>query len=483
MKKTTILYLIALCLGAVFCAAGITLFALNLKSADILTLIICLLMAVGGGVLLFSAYQGYDKGKMEAAAPTEVKKKSRPTTEDLRAKTTPAEKSKLSQLLRIVILLLAAVVFLVFYQIAGDIDKAPKSSAVANLQYESAEVLRIVDENYRGNQIMEDRPQGEQYVDIRICTGEHKGKEFSYIRNSLSVFYGTILEEGDRIIVAIAEDGTSVTIDSEYIYDYDRTIPLIIILALFLLATVLVGGKIGAKSLLGLGLTILCVFAILFPLLIGGWPTLPTILGLCAYVTVVEFVITGGVNKKILCAILGTISGVAIAMFFGELSASLLRLTGYQMKDAAGEIEALGQLRQTQDIGSAIQLNDLLVGGILIATLGAVNDVAMSISSAMNELVAVNPNLTRKELFKSGMNIGRDMVGTMTNTLILALVGGSFVEILYYSSLDLSFYELMSTTYFPVELMQAVASSIGVVLAVPLSVLFGMLFFGKKHKS
>ncbi len=462
MRKIITPPLVALCLGAVMCAAGITLFCIHLASADILQLLVCLLIAAGGGALLALGYVNYFK--KDGTEPVKITK--------------PLS----SRMLSIVILVLAGFVFLYFYGIAKDVSNAPKSNAVANLTYESAEVLRIASESYRGNQLMEDRPQGEQYVDIRIRTGEHAGEEYSGIRNSLSVFYGTVLEPGDDVIIAISDDGTNITIDSNYIYDYDRTVPLIIILALFLLATVLVGGKVGAKSLLGLGLTIVCVFAILFPLLIGGWPTLPTVLGLCAFVTVVEFIIMGGVNKKIVCAILGTISGVAIAMLFGELSAEILRLSGYQMKDAAGEIEALGQLRQTQDIHSAIRLNDLLVGGILIAALGAVNDVAMSISSAMNELVAVNPDLSRRELFKSGMNIGRDMVGTMTNTLILALVGGSFVEILYYSSLDLSFYELMSTTYFPIELMQAVSSSIGVVLAVPLSVVYGMLFFARKKR-
>ena len=93
------------------------------------------------------------------------------------------------------------------------------------------------------------------------------------------------------------------------------------------------------------------------------------------------------------------------------------------------------QIKQGQDPMHSLQLGDLLVGGIVIAALGAVNDVAMSISSAMNELVAVNPALTRRQLLRSGMNIGRDMVGTMTNTLILALVGSSLVLMIYLLSL------------------------------------------------
>ena len=145
-------------------------------------------------------------------------------------------------------------------------------------------------------------------------------------------------------------------------------------------------------------------------------------------------------------------------------------------------VEPLLPLRQTQDPAHALRLADLLVGGILLAALGAVNDVAMSISSAMNELIAVNPSLTRRQLFKSGMNIGRDMVGTMTNTLILALVGGSFAMIIYYTSMEPSWVQLMSTTFLSVEMVQALASSIGVILAVPFSVVIGMLLFGMRPK-
>ena len=195
-----------------------------------------------------------------------------------------------------------------------------------------------------------------------------------------------------------------------------------------------------------------------------------------------EFVILGGGNRKTLCAILGTISGGAFAALFGELACALLRVNGYKMYSAEPTIEALLQIKQGQDPMHSLQLGDLLVGGIVIAALGAVNDVAMSISSAMNELVAVNPALTRRQLLRSGMNIGRDMVGTMTNTLILALVGSSLVLMIYLSSLEPSFSQLMSGTFFSVEMVQAIASSVGVILAVPLSALIGAFLFAKHKK-
>lgn len=483
-----------------FCAAGAYLtVGLVRSSLNFLQIIFVALILCGAAALsLLGLYLSRpeplpaetDKKKQRSPADSRRKLQKKdlpaksllPQKKDLPMRSLLPQKKDLPQkMLSVVILMLSCVVFLYFYAVALDVDPVPKSTALENISYETAEVVEITEEYYRGNQQMEDRPEGRQYVTLKVTTGQLKGNIYEGIRNDLALYSGTVLEVGDSVIIAVSTDGETVKIDSNYIYEYNRTIPLLIVVLLFLVITILVGGKIGAKSLIGLGLTILCIFTILFPLLIGGWPTLPCVLVLCAYVTVVEFVVLGGVNKKTICAMLGTIAGVAIAMGFALLSTQILRLSGYQVKDAIGEIEALGQTRQTQEIGSALRLNYLLVGGILIATLGAVNDVAMSISSAMNELVVVNPNLTRKELFKSGMNIGRDMVGTMTNTLILAFVGGSFIEILYYTSLDISFYELMSTTYLSVELVQAIASSAGVILAVPISVLLGMVFYAHPH--
>ena len=382
-------------------------------------------------------------------------------------------------ILSALVLLLCGLIFFAAYQEALKTPSTPRSSVQSGVIYEKAKVVAITGGAYQGDQDMEDVPVGKQELTAELISGDYKGQRFS-LTNNLSYLYGTVLKEGDTITVAFSlTDGK---VENVVLQDYDRTVPLAVIVLLFLLVTILVGGKVGAKSLLGLGLTILCVFVILIPLLLDGWPTLPTVLALCAFVTVITFVVLGGVNRKTVCAILGTIMGVALAMVFGKFACWLLRIDGYKMYVAVPTVEPLLQLRQTQDPAHALRLADLLVGGILLAALGAVNDVAMSISSAMNELIAVNPSLTRRQLFKSGMNIGRDMVGTMTNTLILALVGGSFAMIIYYTSMEPSWVQLMSTTFLSVEMVQALASSIGVILAVPFSVVIGMLLFGMRPK-
>ena len=365
------------------------------------------------------------------------------------------------------VLLAAAVVFLVFYGLAQQTPSVPMSTVQQATHYVRGRVVEVTENAYQGQQDYEDIPVGKQTVRVELRSGKYRGQVYE-LPNQLSYLYGTILKAGDAVTVAVTEEDGEIS--SMTLQDYDRTVPLALVVLAFLVVTVLVGRRVGAKSLLGLGLTVVCIFSILIPLLLGGWPTLPTILGMCAYVTVVEFVI------------LGTISGVAFAALFGELACALLRVNGYKMYSAEPTIEALLQIKQGQDPMHSLQLGDLLVGGIVIAALGAVNDVAMSISSAMNELVAVNPALTRRQLLRSGMNIGRDMVGTMTNTLILALVGSSLVLMIYLSSLEPSFSQLMSGTFFSVEMVQAIASSVGVILAVPLSALIGAFLFAKHKK-
>ena len=117
---------------------------------------------------------------------------------------------------------------------------------------------------------------------------------------------------------------------------------------------------------------------------------------------------------------------------------------------------------------------------MILSALGAVMDVAMSLSSALSEVHAADPALDRRALFRSGMNIGRDMVGTMTNTLILAFLGGGLTLTLYIYTLGLSAHQLLSSAYLSVEVMTAVSSSIGVILSVPITALISAWAHARK---
>ena len=349
--------------------------------------------------------------------------------------------------------------------------RAEAPEAAEYMEYENAVVEQILTDSTEADPVSEGHFRGNQNLIVRVKTGRYAGQQMM-ADNTVGPIYGCPMAVGDGVTMGLStySDGTVRC----YIYEYDRSMGLALVLAAFLLVTVLVGGKVGLKSLLSLGLTVAALIFILLPLLLRGWPTILTTFFVSVLVTAATFVILGGVDKKTVCACLGTLAGIALATVFGLLAQKLLRIDGYRQEYA----EALLQLRQTEE--SAIGITGLITAGVIVSALGAVMDVAMSISSALQELTRVNPDLTSKDLFRSGMNIGRDMVGTMTNTLILAILGSGLTLVVYIYSLGLQPWQLLSSAYMSLEAISAVASSIGVMLAVPLTAAICAYVFGKK---
>lgn len=339
--------------------------------------------------------------------------------------------------------------------------------------YESASVDQILSDSTEKDPASDNGYRGEQLLLVTVRSGDYKGQQMQ-VYNYVGPLYGGPLKVGDRATVLIStySDGTV----NATVYEFDRLLPLCIVLVLFIAAAVAVGGRTGVKSLVALAVTLVCLFGVLLPSLMKGANTLLMTFIVCAYVAVVSLTIVGGVRKKTVCAMLGAVAGTALALLFGLLAQGLTRIDGLRIDD----VEPLLQLRQT---GTPIGLRGLLVGGIVISALGAVMDVTMGIASSLSEVHAANPELSQRELFRSGMNIGRDMVGTMTNTLILAFLGSGFTLILYLYSLGLSPRQLLSSAYVSLEVVSGVASSVGVILSIPLTALITAEVFTREKKS
>lgn len=359
------------------------------------------------------------------------------------------------------LVLAAALVIFVVLRVVASPESDDSIGAEEYAEYENAVVTTVLSDTTFSDETADNAIRGEQLLLAEVKTGQYKGETLQ-VSNYVGPMYGARVAVGDGVtlIISTYKDGSH----TATVYEYNRTTALIIIALAFVAVTVLVGGKVGAKSLVALAVTLACLFWLLVPLLLKGAPTLLTVFLVCAYITVVTMVILSGVERKSVCAILGTIAGTAIALLFGLAAQSLARVDGLRLSD----VEPLLQLRQT---GTPIGLSGLLVGGIVISALGAVMDVAMSIASAMSEVHTVAPQMNSKELFRSGMNIGRDMVGTMTNTLILAFLGSGFALVIYLYSLGLDPHQLISSAYLTIEVVSGVSSSIGVILAVPLTAL------------
>ena len=369
----------------------------------------------------------------------------------------------------VIVLAVAVVIFAIGCLLAAPaVDNGPAPSEYS--RYERAKVITLLTDSTEADPASDGGYRGDQLMIVEVLTGKYAGKQLQ-VYNYVGPLYGEPLSEGDGCVVTISTyaDGTY----TGTVFEFDRLVPLIIVVALFLLAAVIVGGKTGAKSLIGLLVTLACLFFILIPGLMKGAPTLPLVFGVCAFIAVVSLTILGGIEKKTVCAMLGTIAGTAMALLFALIAQALTRVDGLRLDD----VEPLLQLRQQ---GMNIGLRGLLAGGIAISALGAVMDVTMGISSALCEVSAANPQLSTAQLFRSGMNIGADMVGTMTNTLILAFLGSSFTLILYLYSIGLQPWQLISSALLSTEVVSSVSGSIGVILSIPLTALITAIALSKK---
>ena len=340
------------------------------------------------------------------------------------------------------------------------------------VEWDKGTVLEITSEESEAEEVAEDMLKGTQELSVLVKSGRYKGETMT-VYNYFGPLYGVPVEVGDSVMMTVKTHTNGE--HSATVYELNR-IPLIAAFALlFFAVVVLVGGRTGLKSMVGLIITFVCLFMILIPLLIKGAPTLLTTFLTCTYIALVSFTILGGIHRKTISAFLGTITGVLLAMAFGLVVQYLGKINGYRLEDA----EPLLQLKY---VGAVIRIRGLLVAGIIISALGAVMDVAMSISSALEEVNAANPSYSSRQLFRSGMNIGRDMVGTMTNTLILAFLGSEFTLMIFLFARDLTFYHLGSTAFIALETISAFSSSIGMVLAIPLTAMISTTLIKSERK-
>ncbi|BCJ94497.1 hypothetical protein acsn021_20660 [Anaerocolumna cellulosilytica] len=321
--------------------------------------------------------------------------------------------------------------------------------------YYKGKVMQVQEDTTVVDEATEGVRRGSQKLLIKITEGPDKGKIIA-LDNYLSALYNIYAKEGTKLVLraTMYEEGTNYSI-----YNYDRTTVLYGFVVLFILVLCVIGGKKGLMALLGLLFTLLAVIRILLPLLIKGHPAVPITLLLIIVTTIISFILLDGINKKTIAAAAGTIAGVVVSGGFAYVAGMIGHISGFQMEEA----ESLLLIAGTE----GIKIKNLLVCGVLIASLGAVMDVAMSIASSIHELQEVNHTLSRAELFHSGMNIGKDAMGTMANTLILAFTGSSLNLLLMIYSYGIPYSQLINTDIIAIEIIKGIAGSIGIVLTVP----------------
>ena len=360
-----------------------------------------------------------------------------------------------------VVLLAAFVIFTVYI---NQVDKV----ALVNREgqtFEKGVVTEILQDNLQPNGTR----VGEQRVLVRLTTGVRAGQELETTSAS-GYLFGAGCTVGMRVVVMQSVAGDS-TITS--VYSQDREWVIYAFAAAYLVVLCLVGGKQGVKGALGLVFTFFCIIFVYLPLVYRGLSPFWVSVFICVITTLVTMYLIGGPTRKTLVATGGTVAGVVIAGISATIFSMATGITGWNVSD----IESLLTLSST----SGVQVGGLLFSGLLISSLGAVMDVAMSIGSAIAEIHAQNPALSRGELFKAGMHVGRDMMGTDSNTLILAFAGGSISMLVLDYAYSLPYQQIINSNNIGIAIMQGLSGSFGIVLAVPVTVALAVALYTWKR--
>ena len=366
------------------------------------------------------------------------------------------------KVVRYLIYLLFVCVFAVFVFKLNQVDKTELVVRTGQT-FEKGKVTEILQDNLDANGTR----VGEQKVRVKMLTGARKGDELD-ITSSSGYLFGAACKIGMKVIVMQSVAGET-TIAS--VYTQDREWVIYIFALLYLLALCIIGGKQGIKGCLGLVFTFFCVIFVYLPLVYLRFSPFWAAVFICFLTTLVTMYLIGGPTKKTCAATLGTLAGVVLAGLSAWCFSKASGISGYNVSD----IETLMTLWNT----NRIQVGGLLFSGLLISCLGATMDVAMSISSAIDEIYKQNSSLSRKELFKAGMRVGRDMMGTDSNTLILAFAGSSVSTLLLDYAYDLPYQQIINSNNIGIAIMQGLAGSFGIVLSVPLTVLICTVLFHK----
>lgn len=347
---------------------------------------------------------------------------------------------------------------MIFLLLGAAASAAPPSPPPVAYEKGVVRAVAPLDETLRKQYFLE---PGE-LVTVELTSGPEKGKvtdTFNFVSERSP--YAIKVKPGDKIIVAVTHDMGRT---NYHVSDFDRFDYVYVLAALFVGSLIVFAGFVGVKTVLVIGFSTALILQVYIGQVLAGRInlTLLTLL-ICAVIATVAQVAISGWNRKSLAAILGTVGGVAVAGVLSAAAIALMHLTGLDSEEAM-------ILKATKMAG--VDFQGVLFSGMVFGALGAVMDVAISIASAIYEVKAARPGSDMRSLFAAGMNVGRDTMGTMSNTLILAYVGTSLpLMLLIASQAEVSMLKVMNLNLISTEIVRALTGSIGLICAIPLTAL------------
>lgn len=292
-----------------------------------------------------------------------------------------------------------------------------------------------------------------QILEVELTTGEKVITELERLATDTTAQYGP----GSKVILTKETFGDQV---NYFIVDHVRTPALAFIFIAFVALVIWISGMHGIRSLVGLASSFVVIFLFILPNIQRGYDPILVAIGGAIFIMLVTFYLSHGFSKKTTISLIGTFLSLVITGVLSIAFVNLAKLTGY-----ATEETIFLQLSQ----GSSFNARGLLLAGIIIGTLGVLDDITLSQTSIVQELIRTNPKLTTKKLFMKAMNVGKDHIASLVNTLILVYTGGSLPLLLLFLDARVSAADLINFEIIAEEVVRTLVGSMGLVLAVPIT--------------
>jgi uncharacterized membrane protein len=310
-----------------------------------------------------------------------------------------------------------------------------------------------------------DIPSTRQFIEVRLRGGERDGETLRFWNDH------PVLSEGDRIFVVYTK-----TIDGAERYrvqDMDRTVPLAALALLFMVAVVGLSGLQGVRSLISLAGSIAAILFVLIPLLLAGFPPVATSIVVAAGILAIAILVTHGVNRRSLVALLGTWSAIIITGLLAHGFIAAAHLTGFASDES---------IYLNASTKGALDFIGLLLGAIIIGAIGVLDDIAITQVAVVRELSEHDASIPPLALYRKALRVGKEHVGALVNTLVLAYTGAALPLLLLFTQVDAAALTILNQEVIATEILRTLVGSIGLILTVPITTGLAVLFRGKLGK-
>jgi len=359
-------------------------------------------------------------------------------------------------ILRITAIIILAVILLP--RIIDFIEEPETEETV--IGYSSGTEIGVVDNIIEEGMItLGDVTQPYQILSVRVDEGEYAGQAFEIEYGTRQILNDMIpIKTGDQLLITISStpDGTL----SAHYTDFNRRNSLLLLFGIFVAFSVLISGWKGVRSILGILLSLAVIVLIILPgIQQGKDPLAVSIFGTFFFVSFSLYIVYGW-TVKTHAAVLGSLLALAITGVLAYIFVNHARLTGYGDEN----MFYISQLTQ-----NTLNVRSLLLAGILIGTLGVLDDLVIAQASSVFELYRNKPEQSFKSLFKSAMNIGQDHIAATVNTLVLAYAGASLPMLLLFSFRNIDYGLAINLEYIAEEFVRTMVGSLGLFAAVPIT--------------